>query len=314
MKTICLAIPAYNAVWCLPRLLKSAQKQHIPFDEILVYDDCSQDNTKQVALQYGIKVYTGDKNIGCSAGKNYLLFQTQCDYVHFHDADDELLPNFTTLAHKWISKSNCPDVVLFDYKWVDNETKVLLTKSDFNDTELSKDPIKYAILNQINPFCGLYKASKLKEVGGYDTMPKILYNEDVAFHCKLATARFTFGVEKEVSIINYRINGSMSGANQLKCAQAHFEVMKINAENVGNKYGKEISYKLWKNAAILAAYNDWKTCKKALLLAAKLDAKVPKNENIIIQFLIIINPFWAIWMREQYIRLFKPHLRNKLIK
>ena len=49
MATIALCIPAYNAAWCLPKLLKSANDQLIPFDEILVYNDCSTDNTEEIA-------------------------------------------------------------------------------------------------------------------------------------------------------------------------------------------------------------------------------------------------------------------------
>jgi glycosyltransferase involved in cell wall biosynthesis len=310
MNTLALCIPAYNAAWCLPRLLESAKKQPIAFDEILVYNDCSTDNTKEVAESFGAKVFSGKQNIGCSAGKNYLLNQTKCDYIHFHDADDVLLQNFTTLAHKWISKIDCPDVILFDYEYRDNDTNEFIAKSDFKHQELQADAIKYAILNQINPFCGLYSVDKLKSIGGYDTQPEILYNEDVAFHCKLAIAGLNFGAEKEVSIINYRISGSMSSANQLKCVQAHYEVMKINAEKVGAKYAKEIAYKAWHNATILAGFDDWETSKKAIYLAWKLYKKAPIDENIIIKIISIFNPFFAIIFREYLIRIFKSGLRK----
>src|SRR3712207_6350869 len=96
--TLALCIPAYNAANYLPRLLKSAQNQIVPFDEILVYNDCSKDTTAQVAMQYGAKVVEGDINRGCSFGKNKLAQVTSCSWIHFHDADDELLPTFTTLA------------------------------------------------------------------------------------------------------------------------------------------------------------------------------------------------------------------------
>jgi glycosyltransferase involved in cell wall biosynthesis len=48
------------------------KKQQIPFDEILVYNDCSTDDTAVIAREYGATVITGDVNIGCSAGKNSL--------------------------------------------------------------------------------------------------------------------------------------------------------------------------------------------------------------------------------------------------
>ncbi|MEJ5992827.1 glycosyltransferase family 2 protein [Pedobacter sp. Du54] len=309
MSTIALCIPAYNASWCLPRLLESAKKQSIPFDEILVYNDCSTDDTAAVAEKYGAKVINGTTNQGCSFGKNTLAEIAVSEWIHFHDADDELLPNFTTLAHKWINKENTPDVVIFDYEYRDNDTHELLSKSSFDSLELEKDPIKYTILHQINPFCGLYRSDKLRKIGGYDIDEKILYNEDVAFHCKLAMAGLSFSAEKEVSIINYRIKNSMSNANQIKCAQAHFEVMSINAKKVGNMYGKEIAQKLWSNAVVLGVLSDWHTAKKAVDLAVKLDPSTPRKENLMIKLLSFFNPYFAIKFREKMIRLLKPKLR-----
>lgn len=311
MKTIAICIPAYNAEAYLPRLLKSVNEQLIPFDEVLVYDDASTDSTRDIALQFKATVITGDFNIGCSAGKNILLSKTNCDYLHFHDADDELLPMFTSLAHHWVKKSNCPDVVLFDFEWREQRTGQLIGKSDFDNSKLKKDPIRYTILNQVNPFCGLYNVAKLKAVGGYDVDPKILYNEDVAFHCKLAIAGFSFGSEKEISIINWRITSSMSASNQLKCAQAHYEVMKINAERLNHSYQKEIAYKLWHNATSLASMSDWETAKKAVKLAAILNGRLPDHESFLIKLFCIINPYFGIYLREQLIRILKPELRTK---
>src|SRR3954449_761219 len=92
--TLALLIPAYNAAHFLPRLLSSAQAQSVPFDEIWVYDDCSTDDTAAVAESYGAKVVRGAVNIGCSVGKNELAKRTSCNWLHFHDADDELKPGF----------------------------------------------------------------------------------------------------------------------------------------------------------------------------------------------------------------------------
>lgn len=310
--TLALCIPAYNAALYLPRLLHSAHNQTIPFDEILIYNDCSTDDTVKVAESLGAKVITGDVNRGCSYGKNHLASITTCDWIHFHDADDELLSNFTTLAHKWMSHVSDPDVVLFDYEYRENDGNELISVTHFDDLALQKDPIRYSILHQINPFCGLYKTKRLLEVGVYDLNPEILYNEDVAFHCKLAIAGFAFRSENEISIVNYRIGNSMSASNQLKCSQAHYQVMKLNAERVGNTYPKEIAQKLWYSAVGLAALNDWITCKKASSLAQGLNRKAPKNENLIVRLASYFDFYLTIKFREIIIRTIKPKLRNYL--
>ncbi len=308
--TLAVCIPAYNAANLLPRLLRSVNAQTLPFDEVLVHDDCSTDDTAKVAAQFEARVIRSSQNVGCSAGKNRLLADCTSDWVHFHDADDELLPNFTTLAHKWIGKPDAPDVVLFDYEYRDNDTGALIARSDFRHEDLAADPVRYAILNQINPFCGAYRRTRLLMVGGYDVDPEILYNEDVAFHCKLAIAGFSFGAEKAVSIINYRVDGSMSGANSIKCLKAHVAVMSRIAESVGRLYPEEIARRLWAAATGLAANLEWQAADSALAEGAQLFPGIPRGQSAMFSSLCrIIGVRAAFRLRVYVVRATKPQLR-----
>jgi glycosyltransferase involved in cell wall biosynthesis len=310
MNTLALCIPAYNAAKFLPRLLVSAQKQLIPFDEIWVYNDCSTDNTTTVAEQYGAKVIDGDVNRGCSYGKNMLAQNSSCNWIHFHDADDELLPNFTTLAHKWMQNTKCPDVVLFDYEYRENDTNKLLATIRFDNASLLKDPIAYAIKTQINPFCGLYRKTAYVKAGGYDTDPLILYNEDKAFHIRLAINGLSFAAESEVSIINYRISNSMSAANAYKCIKAQYYVLAKTAATHGDSYPYELSYQLWGCITLLAASQDWEYVKKAMQLCRQLGYGYSLQGSKLFKLMTRGNSFFTVWLREKMIRLFKPHLRN----
>lgn len=310
MSTISLCIPAYNAAWCLPRLLASAKNQIIPFDEIFVYNDCSTDNTEEVALTYGAKVINGNENKGCSFGKNELAKICKSDWIHFHDADDDILPDFTTLAHKWITKKNCPDVILFNYEYRDSTTNVLLGIRMFDNKSLSLNPVKYSIEEQINPFCGLYKKKKFIQAGGYDCDPNILYNEDSAMHISLAINGLTFGSEGEISIINYYFANSMSQGNLQKCAIARYYVLEKTAKTQGHKYASEIVSQLYSCVALLSVYQTWDYIKKALQLCEKLGQPYACNGSRTFNILTKVHPFMAVFLREKMIRIFKPSLRN----
>src|SRR5215467_8951 len=144
--TLALCVPAYNAAALLPRLLRSAAAQNSPFDEIIVCDDASTDGNDAVARELGAKVIINATNLGCSASKNRAFNEALSSWIHFHDADDELLPHFTTIARRWMTRSDAPDIVLFDYEYRVHETGELLSRSDFNDIALQKDPVRYAIL------------------------------------------------------------------------------------------------------------------------------------------------------------------------
>lgn len=309
METIALCIPAYNADWCLSRLLESAHKQAVPFDEILVYNDCSTDHTGQIAIDNGAMVINGSENKGCSFGKNELAKYATSDWLHFHDADDELLPNFTTLAHKWIQERKA-DVVLFSYEYRDNTTKELYNIRSFNSQMLSEDPLKYAISEQINPFCGLYNKKKFLQAGGYDCDPNVLYNEDCAMHINLALKHLTFASEDEVAIINYYVKDSMSQNNFVKCAKARYYVLEKVVKTHASIYPKELSKQLWDCALFLSVGQDWKYVRKTLQLIKLTKVNHSKSHSILFDSLSIINPFFALWIREKLIRLFKPSLRR----
>lgn len=312
--TLALCIPAYNAAVYLPRLLESALAQTIQFDEIWVYDDCSTDNTGEVATKFGAKIVRGEVNRGCSHGKNILAVHTSCEWIHFHDADDALYPNFVEQAHKWMQLENRLDVVLFDYECRLYETDEVIGFRKFNDAQLRQDAISYSICEQINPFCGLYHRAAFLQVGGYDTDPLILYNEDVAFHCRLAIAGLKFAADPTVTVINYCRSNSMSSANQIKCCRAQFHVMRKVAEAVNGKYSSEISQRLWQIAGVSAAQLDWEYADNCVDLAKSLSDKIPQEESTIFQLIGKWSPHFAIRFREWFIRLLKPQLRKQFAK
>jgi glycosyltransferase involved in cell wall biosynthesis len=308
--SLALCIPAYNAADFLPRLLKSALDQTIPFDEIWVYDDCSTDNTGEIANAYGAKVLRSDTNRGCSYGKNKMAEKTTCSWIHFHDADDELYPNFVEQAHKWMQQTQPPDVVLFSYEWRENDTNEIISVRSFNDYELRHDPIAYTINEQINPFCGLYRREAFLRAGGYDLDPLVLYNEDVAMHCQLARAGLSFAADPTITVINYRVSNSMSSANQAKCARAQFYVMRKSSNELKGYYCLEIAQRLWKIAEVSASYLDWENTDKCIALALKLGYRNPVLKNPTFNFLYQRNPYLAARIRESLIRIVKPQLRS----
>lgn len=309
-QSIALLVPAFNAAAYLPRLLRSAHAQTEPFDHIWVYDDCSTDNTAEVALAHGAQVLRGTVNKGCSAGKQALAEAVQADWLHFHDADDELLPNFVELARAWIDRG-APDVVLFDYEYRDNDTDELLLRRHFDDAQLKADPRRYSIREQINAICGLYRRQPFLSAGGYRDDPAVLYNEDVACHIRLAFAGLTFGAENEVSIVNYRIGGSMSGANQLRCLRSHHAVMQRTLQHPdAGPYRAEIAAKLWAVAGRLAAYDAWADADLAVATASSIAPPTSPAGSAAFRALARIHPHMALRMRERWIRWRRPGQRE----
>lgn len=85
--SISIIIPAYNASAYLAQCLDSVVCQGYMSLEIIVVDDGSTDNTKQIARQFPVKLIE-QTNKGVSAARNAGIRVATGDYIHFLDADD----------------------------------------------------------------------------------------------------------------------------------------------------------------------------------------------------------------------------------
>lgn len=310
--TLSLCVPAYNAARTLPRLLASAAAQTVPFDEILVYDDCSTDDTAAVAEAHGARVIRGEMNVRQAVGKNRLAEATRCEWIHFHDADDELKSDFVERAHSWMVQGpTAPDVVLFSYEYRDNETGKLLGVMTFDDAALRDDPVEYAIRVQINPFHGLYRRASFLAAGGCDEDPEVLYNEDPAMHLQLARHGLRFAADPAVPVVNYRIETSFSQSNGRACAEAQYHVMRKASELSPVRYRPAIAQRLWEVAGVAGSFLDWETADAAVTLARKLAGLRPPEAAGSASFrtLATLAPRAALRLREQAVRRLRPHLR-----
>lgn len=89
---ISLIIPTYNRANLIENTLLSALNQTIKVDEIIVVNDGSTDNTKQLLEQYDIK-YIFQENQGVSSARNTGIKEAQNDWICFLDSDDIWEPN-----------------------------------------------------------------------------------------------------------------------------------------------------------------------------------------------------------------------------
>ncbi|HUU17730.1 MAG TPA: glycosyltransferase [Sedimentisphaerales bacterium] len=102
-------IPAFNAANTITRAVDSVLAQSHPFDEVLIIDDGSTDNTAEIVRNYGDEIrYFYQNNTGLSGAMNFGIKQARGEWIAVLDADDEWLPGFVKSHVKLISKS--PDV------------------------------------------------------------------------------------------------------------------------------------------------------------------------------------------------------------
>jgi glycosyltransferase involved in cell wall biosynthesis len=90
---VSIIIPCYNYGHYLSAAIESALNQTYRDIEIIVVDDGSRDNTKEVVQRYEQVIYLYQPNKGLAASRNRGVSCCQGAYIVFLDADDWLYPN-----------------------------------------------------------------------------------------------------------------------------------------------------------------------------------------------------------------------------
>lgn len=93
MFTVSVIVPNYNNEKYIRQCLESILVQTYPIKEIVVYDDCSTDGSKDILDSFAakdnrIKVLYGKKNVGVSVARHTAIQHTTSEYVCMLDADD----------------------------------------------------------------------------------------------------------------------------------------------------------------------------------------------------------------------------------
>ena len=88
-----VVIPAYNREHLIERTLASVFAQNRPDLEVIVVDDGSTDDTREVVRRYGDRVtLLTQENQGPGAARNAGIREAQGEYVAFLDSDDLWFP------------------------------------------------------------------------------------------------------------------------------------------------------------------------------------------------------------------------------
>jgi len=92
---VSIMMPAYNAGKYIGRAIESVLAQTYENWELIIIDDCSTDNTYEIAASYKdprIRILRHEQNMGVGSSRNDALSASRGQWVAVLDADDEWLP------------------------------------------------------------------------------------------------------------------------------------------------------------------------------------------------------------------------------
>lgn len=112
-----IILPTYNVERYISRSLTSCLSQEFSDYEILVVDDCGQDNSISIAKKYAtqdnrIKIIHNIKNLGTYHARRVGVINAKGRYILFLDPDDELEENSLIKISKKLEK-NPSDMLFF---------------------------------------------------------------------------------------------------------------------------------------------------------------------------------------------------------
>lgn len=218
MKLVSIITPAYNAGQHIEETIKSVLKQTYKNWEMLIVDDGSTDNTKEVVARYlsdsRIKYYL-QENGKQGKARNNAMGRAKGEYLAFLDADDLWVSNKLELQVKLIEEEGVDVVYSAGWSFLDTADQPDKVERKANMDVLSGYSSSTDFLgklltrNQIPILSVLLRKKAANLVEGFSEKRKVQNAEDYQFWIKLADHGCSFyGMEER--FFYYRIHQSQS--------------------------------------------------------------------------------------------------------
>jgi glycosyltransferase involved in cell wall biosynthesis len=165
---VSVIIPVYNGETYIKDAIQSVLNQTYPSYEIIVIDDGSTDQTRQILQPYWDKIkYIYQKNQGVAITRNRGIEEAQGELIAFLDQDDYFLPNKLSLQVEAFTKNTHLGIVNSGWRNVNEKGELLA------DTTLWKDlPILnlvgWILWKPIFPGAMMFRRHWLEKAGGFN--------------------------------------------------------------------------------------------------------------------------------------------------
>jgi glycosyltransferase involved in cell wall biosynthesis len=267
---ISVIIPCYNHARYLPAAIDSVSMQDYPNKEIIVVDDGSSDNTKEVAANYPQVKYIFQNNSGLSAARNTGLKNSGGELLLFLDADDWLYADALKTNTRYLAED--PDLAFVSggHNKVDDAGCILSAE----DIDVNEDHYQWLLkMNYIGMHATVLYRRWVFDEFEFDTSLKAC--EDYDLYLRIARKYPIAHHTKKIAAYRWH-NSNMSGnipkmlGSVLLVLDRQKKLLHTTAEKEALKKGRHI----WKTYYALELYRKAKNTKlnkfeNALLLQYK---------------------------------------------
>lgn len=227
--TIAVVIPTYNKADFISQTIESVLCQTYKNFEIIIIDDCSNDNTEQVVQKYlsgKVRYFKHTTNWGPGATVNDGIEKASSEYVTLIASDDIMLPNHLELVIQEFKKNKHLDVVFSRLAVIDENNNIT------NETRINTNKDKYSLIrhafyvSNIFPSPGVaFNKSFFKYVGQFNH--GLILMHDYALNIKTVVyGRFT--ILPQITICYRRFSDNKKNLSALGDWRHNCEVFERN--------------------------------------------------------------------------------------
>ena len=189
MSRVAIIIPTYNRADLIAETIESALAQTYKDIEIIVVDDGSTDNTRDVVESFGSRVrYLWQPSSGRPAApRNLGARSTSAEFLAFVDSDDLLLPRKTATQLRYLEEHPECDLVFGDCAYMEFDGSEIPGSTTFTEKQWNGDASLRQLLhrNVITVVAPLVRRAAFERAGGFDPT---MHHEDYDLWLRMAVA------------------------------------------------------------------------------------------------------------------------------
>ncbi len=217
-KLVSIITPTYNCAKFIARTLDSVLAQTYQNWEMIIVDDRSQDNTKEIVEEYmkvdtRIKYHLLDVNSGAAVARTKAMMLAQGSYMAFLDSDDIWMPEKLERQIEWMVENDYP-FSCTAYEQIDEEDNLLgktiktIKKTDYNRLLLDC-PVGNSTV--------VYDVDKMGKFAVPDIRKR---NDDALWLQMLKKEKYIYGMPD--ILMKYRIRTNSISSNKLSVIKYHW--------------------------------------------------------------------------------------------
>lgn len=218
-RLVSIITPSFNCADYIGQTIESIQAQTYPEWELLVTDDCSTDNSREIIRRYAdrdnrIRLFKLDKNSGAGVARNNSIKEAKGRYIAFCDSDDRWYPDKLQKQLAFMAEKDCP-LSYTSYDTCDEKGKrmgYVECLDSLSYTKIIRD-------NGIGCLTAMYDCQKI----GKHYMPSIRKRQDwclwidiIRHHGK------AFGLKQPLAL--YRVRSGSISSNKIEMLRYNFNV------------------------------------------------------------------------------------------